>query len=238
MAYPKHGVSDIARWKFNLNLCGALAWRHGGLGLRSARADRHTAHWASWCDTLPVIHARAPEVARWLLSALDGQQPLPSAAAAAQSLQRVRANRYDAPAGASVLRPDSAPPARVRASLKLPFGVGSASPERTMSARARHTLLTCRLRLVRCCSRSRGCVLPGPSPPCRPMGPSSSPVPTSASSCSAACACRCRLPRAPADAVAMRRHGTMVPPPRLTKIVAPSRMQRQSRNQTQRRQRW
>ena len=27
-----------------------LAWRHGSLGLRSARADRHTAHWASWCD--------------------------------------------------------------------------------------------------------------------------------------------------------------------------------------------
>ena len=126
----------------------------------------------------------------------------------------------------------------VRASLKLPFGVGSASPERAMSARARHTLLTCRLRLVRCCSRSRGRVLPGPSPPCRPMGPSSSPVPTSASSCSAACACSCRLPRAPADAVAMRRHGTMIPPPKLTKIVAPSRMQRQSGNQTQRRQWW
>ena len=89
-----------------------LAWRHGGLGLRSARADRHTAHWASWCDTLPVIHARAPAVAGWLLSALDGQQPLPSAAAAAQSLQRVRANGYDAPAWASVLRPDSAPRAR------------------------------------------------------------------------------------------------------------------------------
>ena len=104
------------------------------------------------------------------------------------------------------------------ASLKLPFGVGSASlPERAMSARARHTLLTCRLRLVRCCSRGRGRILPGPSPPCRPMRPSSSPVPTSASSCSAACACRCRLPRAPADAgVALTRSGItgrLAPPP-------------------------
>ena len=60
-----------------------LALRFGGLGLRSAEADRHAAHWASWCDTLPVIHARAPTVAGRLLHALQGDVPLPCAAAAA-----------------------------------------------------------------------------------------------------------------------------------------------------------
>ena len=41
-----------------------LAQRFGGLGLRSATSDRFAAHWASWCDTLPVIHARAPQLRR------------------------------------------------------------------------------------------------------------------------------------------------------------------------------
>ena len=110
----------------------------------------------------------ASVVAGWLLPALERQQPLPSAAAAVHSLQGVRADSY-------CMMRRHGPRA---ASLKLPSGVGSTSlPERAMSARAKHTLLTCRLRLV----RSRGRILPGPSPPCRPMRPSSSPVPTSAS---------------------------------------------------------
>ena len=54
-----------------------LAWRCGGLGLRSARADRPAAHWASWCETFPGIQARAPGAAERLLSALDGRIPLP-----------------------------------------------------------------------------------------------------------------------------------------------------------------
>ena len=37
-------------------------------------------HWASWCDTLPVIHARALTVAGRLLHALQGDVPLPCAA--------------------------------------------------------------------------------------------------------------------------------------------------------------
>ena len=50
--------------------------------------------------------------------------------------------------------------------------VSASLPERAMSASAGHTLLTCRLCLARCCSRSWGHILPGPSPPCRPMRPS------------------------------------------------------------------
>ena len=146
-----------------------LAWRHGGLCLRSARADRHTAHWASWCDTLPVIHARAPAVAGWLLSALS-RRPLPRLNLCSACGPMAMMRRHGLQSFGLTQRRVPAGPA----SLKLPFGVGSASlPERAMSARARHTLLTCRLRLVRCCSRSRGRILPGPSPPCRPMRPSS-----------------------------------------------------------------
>ena len=63
--------------------------------------------------------------------------------------------------------PQLGPNKRATASL-----VSASLPEHAMSARARHTLLTCRPRLARCCSRSRGHILPGPSPPCRPMRPS------------------------------------------------------------------
>ena len=49
-----------------------LAQRFGGLGLRSATSDRFAAHWASWCDTFPVIHARAPAAAAKLLGTLQG----------------------------------------------------------------------------------------------------------------------------------------------------------------------
>ena len=37
-----------------------LAFGFGGLGLRSAAADRHAAFWSSWLDTLPAIQARSP----------------------------------------------------------------------------------------------------------------------------------------------------------------------------------
>ena len=59
-----------------------LAQRFGGLGLRSASQDRFAAHWASWCDTLPVILARAPAAAARLCAALQGDGALPSTAAA------------------------------------------------------------------------------------------------------------------------------------------------------------
>ena len=45
-----------------------------GLGLRCARADRHAAHWASWCDALPVVRDRAPQVAQRILQALHAPE--------------------------------------------------------------------------------------------------------------------------------------------------------------------
>ena len=89
-----------------------LALRFGGLGLRSAVAARQAAHWASWCDTLPVIQARAPVAADRLLHALQGHVPLPAAAAANQARDALRAIGYDAPAWASLLDASDAPPAR------------------------------------------------------------------------------------------------------------------------------
>ena len=74
-----------------------LAQRFGGLGLRSAVADRHAAHWASWQDTLPVIRARAPAAAERLLQALQGEAALPSTAAAVAAQGRLRQAGYDAP---------------------------------------------------------------------------------------------------------------------------------------------
>ena len=49
---------------------GTKSKRLGGLGRRSASQDRFAAHWASWCDTLPVILARAPAAAARLRAAL------------------------------------------------------------------------------------------------------------------------------------------------------------------------
>ena len=68
-----------------------LAQRFGGLGLRSATSDRFAAHWASWCDALPVIHVRAPAAAARLLGALQGDRVLPCAAAAALAQTHLRA---------------------------------------------------------------------------------------------------------------------------------------------------
>ena len=89
-----------------------LALRFGGLGLRSTVAARQAAHWAFWCDTLPVIQARAPVAADRLLQALHGHVPLPAAAAANQARDALRATGYDAPARASLLDASDAPPAR------------------------------------------------------------------------------------------------------------------------------
>ena len=51
-----------------------LPLRFGGLGLRSAVASRHAAHWASWADSLPVIRQRHPELVARILPGLDSQR--------------------------------------------------------------------------------------------------------------------------------------------------------------------
>jgi len=87
-----------------------LPTRFGGLGLRSAAADRHAAHWASWCDTLPVLQARAPAAAARMLRALQGPvvNHTPSIAAAQQSAAYLRSQGYAAPQWDAV---PAAPPA-------------------------------------------------------------------------------------------------------------------------------
>ena len=57
----------------------------GGLGLRTAQRSREAAYWASWSDTLPMIHARHPVVANLLVRHLDGDSWSPSLRAASQA---------------------------------------------------------------------------------------------------------------------------------------------------------
>ena len=66
-----------------------LALRHGGLGLRSARAHAEAAYWASWADCLPAMRSRLPDVA----AALQAQLELPGGAVlpSARSLADARA---------------------------------------------------------------------------------------------------------------------------------------------------
>ena len=69
----------------------ALPLRLVGLGLHPAAGNRHAAYWASWCDSLPVIQARAPAVAATLTLALGrGGAGAPALAAAAQAAGHLR----------------------------------------------------------------------------------------------------------------------------------------------------
>ena len=77
-----------------------LPLRFGGLGLRGAVADRHAAYWASWMDTLPVIHTRAPGIAARLLALLRDPSAghLPSLTAAVQAVAYLHTQGFEAPA--------------------------------------------------------------------------------------------------------------------------------------------
>ena len=77
-----------------------LPLRFGGPGLRGAVADRHAAYWASWIDTLPVIHTRAPGIAARLLALLRDPSAghLPSLAAVVQAAAYLHTQGFEAPA--------------------------------------------------------------------------------------------------------------------------------------------
>ena len=51
-------------------LSASLPLALGGLCLRSAVRTSAAAHWASWADTLPMIHQRHPVVATRIVHAL------------------------------------------------------------------------------------------------------------------------------------------------------------------------
>ena len=48
-----------------------LAFRHGGLGLRSARLHAPAAFWASWADSLSAIQRRDPDLAQHIVRQLE-----------------------------------------------------------------------------------------------------------------------------------------------------------------------
>ena len=52
-----------------------LAFRHGGLGLRSARLHAPAAFWASWADSLSAIQRRDPDLAQHIVRQLEPDVP-------------------------------------------------------------------------------------------------------------------------------------------------------------------
>ena len=88
-----------------------LPLRFGGLGLREAIADRHAAYWASWMDTLPVIHTRAPGIAARLLALLRDPSAghVPSLTAAVQAAAYLSTQGFEAPGWGEALEDHADP---------------------------------------------------------------------------------------------------------------------------------
>ena len=79
MDVPADGCDPVTRATASLPLS------LGGLGLSSAQRKRAAAYWASWSNTLPMIHARHPVVANLLVRQLEGESWSPSLRAASQA---------------------------------------------------------------------------------------------------------------------------------------------------------
>ena len=88
-----------------------LPLRFDGLGLREAIADRHAAYWASWMDTLPVIHTRAPGIAARLLALLRDPSAghVPSLTAAVQAAAYLSTQGFEAPGWGEALEDHADP---------------------------------------------------------------------------------------------------------------------------------
>ena len=63
---------DLSECSGAVQDAATLPFTLGGLGLRKATRVSGPAHWASWADCLPMIHARHPLVATVLLHHLEG----------------------------------------------------------------------------------------------------------------------------------------------------------------------
>ena len=59
----------------------------GGLGLRSATRTSLSAWWASWADTLPMIHARHPDVGMMILHGLNHEAQGPNVRGVADAVR-------------------------------------------------------------------------------------------------------------------------------------------------------
>eukprot|EP00439_Symbiodinium_sp_Y106_P052452 s2766_g7.t1 len=91
------------------SLKGSVGWACA-VPAPTASSDRRAAHLASWCDTLPVVQARAPAAAERLLCVLRGEGVLPCATAAILARQHLCDCGFDAPewsASPALRRPDN-----------------------------------------------------------------------------------------------------------------------------------
>ena len=85
----------------------------GGLGLRSATRLRHVAHWASWADTIKMVHERHPEVAESILEAVEGHNQAPSIVAINNSVENLVATGFTPPSWEELSRSTLEAPAPV-----------------------------------------------------------------------------------------------------------------------------
>ena len=80
---------DLNQCEAGMKASASLPLSMGGLGLRSAVRTRVPAHWSSWADCLPMVHARHPDVAMQMVALLEGDPETPSLGAAVQAARRL-----------------------------------------------------------------------------------------------------------------------------------------------------
>ena len=94
--------------------CGQIAqlpFQQGGLNLRSAVALAPAAYWASWADTLPVLHRQLPRFAADVVARLGAGEPVgPTLRGVLQSQAALAAAGFDLPTWDAVILGAQAPP--------------------------------------------------------------------------------------------------------------------------------
>ena len=80
---PDTSCEEVAR------LSASLPLALGGLGFRTAVRTSAAAHWASWADTLPMIHQRHPVVATRIVHALAQEVDSPVLGAVRRAAQEL-----------------------------------------------------------------------------------------------------------------------------------------------------
>ena len=117
---PIH-IDDLGRRR------AALPLKLGGLGLRRAQEGRDAAYWASWADTLPVLHQSHPtvvaEVLRRVQSAsLEGpDETTPDLAELAKAATRLQEAGFALPTWDALAVGGRPPPALVERTLGEPL---------------------------------------------------------------------------------------------------------------------
>ena len=82
----------------------------GGLGLTSATVTAAPAYWASWADTMPILHRQAPQQATAVLQQLQAEAPAtPSIQALTQALEQLQHHGFASPSWADLAQ-GSTPP--------------------------------------------------------------------------------------------------------------------------------